>query len=120
MVSFFVLTAMFASTAIASDSLQDGLTIIIHRVDDESPDAPRSGSPFIAQYHNNWNAVQLASQDNVGNVTVTLTSTAGDWYQTVFDTSDGSILVPASGNSGHYTLTLVTSSGVTYIGEFEL
>ncbi len=62
----------------------------------------------------------LGCNDSIGDVTVTLESTAGDWYQTEFDTSDGAILVPASGDSGHYTLTIETAAHVVYEGEFYL
>lgn len=82
---------------------------------------PRNVPPFSAEYYSLLSGVLLSSQDiTLGNVSVTLSSTAGDWYQTVFDTSNGSILLPVSGESGHYTLTLVTSGGTTYIGEFVL
>ena len=55
-----------------------------------------------------------------GVVSVTLVSTAGDYYATYFDTEDGLILIPISGITGHYTLTLVTEGGLVFEGEFEI
>ncbi len=45
-------------------------------------------------------------------------NTAGDFFQTVFDTEEGSILIPISGNPGNYTLMLVMASGLVFEGEF--
>ena len=97
--------------------------VIIHigeSVSTEVPGAPRTIVPFIAEYYDLWNAVMLGCSDSIGDVTVTLTSTAGDWYQTVFDTSDGAILIPASGDAGYYTLTIETAAHVIYEGVFYL
>ena len=99
---------------------QDGVTILITQRPVIPDDAPRSNVPFIAEYYDIWDAVLLGSLENVGNVAVTLSSTAGDWYQTVFNSGGSPILVPVSGASGQYTLTLVTSNGTTYTGEFVL
>lgn len=112
---------VFASFQGYDKDVTDGHTIVLVPLPDIAVGTPRSTVPFFAEYIDAMNTVQLGCNDaSVGNVTVTLSSTAGDWYQTVFDTSDGPILIPASGNSGHYTLTLVTTAGDTYIGEFEL
>lgn len=73
---------------------------------------------FLAEYNDVLNSVVLTCTSPCGDVAVTLASTAGDWYQTVFDTLDGTILIPVSGDSGDYTLTLVSSDGTTYVGEF--
>ena len=98
----------------------DGQTITI-RVLPDNPQRPnRTEIPFFAEYNDVLNSVVLSCVDECGDVSVTLVSTAGDWYQTVFDTEDGSIIIPASGDSGHYTLTLVTSDGATSVGEFDL
>lgn len=75
---------------------------------------------FLAEYNDLWNCVILTCTESCGDVTVTLTSTAGDWYQTVFDTSDGVAIIPASGDSGNYTLSIVTNDGTHYVGEFIL
>lgn len=87
---------------------------------DTSNDAPRSVVPFFAEYDEMLSSVMLGCSDSIGDVTVTLTSTAGDWYQTVFDTSDGAILIPVSGLSGYYVLTLETADHTVYEGEFNL
>lgn len=75
---------------------------------------------FLAEYNDMWNCVILTCTESCGDVTVTLTSTAGDWYQTVFDTSDGVAIIPASGDSGNYTLSIDTGDGTHYAGEFIL
>jgi len=75
---------------------------------------------FFAEYNDLLNCVVLTCVSPCGDVEVTLESTAGDWYQTVFDTLDGAILIPASGDSGNYALTIVASDGTTYEGEFYL
>ena len=107
--------------AIASNrQLRDGVSITIHQVPNEAIGAPRTVCPFFAEYNETLSAVMLGCNDSIGDVTVTLESTAGDWYQTEFDTSDGAILIPASGDSGHYTLTIETAAHVVYEGEFYL
>ena len=116
-----VTAASFNPKALAFDNNACGdNTIIIHEVSNDLPGAPRSIVPFSAEYDDLLNSVVLSCVDDCGEVSVTLVSTAGDWYQTVFDTEDGSIIIPASGDSGHYTLTIVTSDGATYVGEFVL
>ena len=74
--------------------------------------------PFIATFYPNSSFVCVRSSSPCGEVNLTLSSTAGDFYQILFDTEDGSILVPISGNSGCYTIMLVTASGQVYEGEF--
>lgn len=82
--------------------------------------APRSPAfnPFTAYL--NGDAVVLNCSAPYGNVAVTLISTAGDYYTTVFDTEDGSVIIPVSGLSGHYTLLLTIASGSQFMGEFEI
>ena len=64
--------------------------------------------------------VLLGSQFEYGVVAVTLISTAGDFYETQFDTEDGQIIIPISGDAGHYILTLVTELGVVFEGMFDI
>lgn len=99
---------------------EDGYTISIHKVLSDPQGEPRDSVPFFAEYNETLSAVMLGCNDSIGDVTVTLESTAGDWYQTVFDTSDGAILVPASGLSGYYVLTIETADHTVYEGEFYL
>ena len=74
--------------------------------------------PFYAELENGY--VLLGSYSNCGIVDVSLTSTAGDDYSTVFDTSDGTIIIPISGLTGDYTLLITTLAGVEFIGEFSI
>ena len=97
-----------------------GDPIIIRPQEGEHTGTPRGPvfNPFTAQLWDNY--VVLYSNESCGDVAVTLTSTTGDFYTTNFDTEDGSIIIPISGNSGYYVLTLVTEGGLIFDGEFYL
>ena len=118
MLTIVTLSAPFFAAEAMIDP--DGVTIILQPKDNEIHDAPRTIIPFFAVYYESLSTVMLGCNDSIGDVTVTLESTAGDWYQTVFDTSDGAILVPASGLSGYYVLTIETADHTVYEGEFNL
>lgn len=127
--SFFLLPILLIGSTISgfseesnNTSLSENLPILIIQDKSDDPDAPRTPSfnPFIAELMDGSNSVLLGSTDNVGTVAVQITSTAGDNYSTYFDTSVGAILLPISGNSGYYTLTIITSDGVHYVGEFTI
>ena len=115
-----LMAMMVAGYAKALVKQADDDTISIHKVSDDPHGAPRDAIPFFAEYDEMLSSVMLGCSDSIGDVTVTLTSTAGDWYQTVFDTSDGAILIPVSGLSGYYVLTLETADHTVYEGEFNL
>ena len=87
---------------------------------DNLVDICTDGYQFIAELMDGSNYVILGSTDNIGTVTVQITSTIGDNYTTFFDTSDGTIFLPISGNTGYYTLTIITSDGTHYVGEFTI
>ena len=76
--------------------------------------------PFIAELMDGSNSVLLGATDTIGIVSVQITSTSGDNYSTYFDTSDGAILLPISGNAGYYTLTIITPDGTHFVGEFSI
>lgn len=97
-----------------------GHTILI--VPKQSPDdEPRTSVHlFIAELMDGSNSVLLGATDTIGTVSVQIISTAGDNYSTYFDTSDGAILLPVSGNTGYYTLTIITPDGTHYVGEFTI
>lgn len=98
-----------------------GNTIIISQIPttSEKPRTPVS-IPFIAELMDASNAVLLRATDTIGIVAVQIISTVGDNYTTCFDTSDGAILLPISGNEGYYTLTIITPDGTHYVGEFSI
>ncbi len=104
----------------ASMRVGDDPVIIVLLPDMTIPDAPRGPvfNPFTAFLQGN--SVILNCSISYGDVDVKLTSSAGDFYTTVFDTADGSILIPISSLSGDYTLSLVDSAGVRFVGEFEI
>jgi len=106
------------STTVAS---MEGRPIII-RQDPHPQGAPRSPEiiPFIAELSDGLNSVLLGATFPCGTVSVQIVSTAGDDYATYFDTSDGAILLPVSGNAGDYTLTITVPGGAVYVGEFSI
>ena len=111
-----LLSPHMAAVSLSSDA-ED--TPILIRQDSPVPEGgPRTGNPFFAELSADF--VILGASSSCGNVTVTLTSTAGDWYQTVFDTGDGILYIPVSGDSGYYSLSITTSGGAHYFGEFTI
>lgn len=74
--------------------------------------------PFYAEYYSG--NVYLSSTSSIGTVSVEVTSTAGDNYVTFFDTSEGEIILPVSGEPGYYLLRITVSADEHYIGRFEL
>lgn len=121
--TLFVMSMLFMSLVIngkAIRSCDGGIVIVLEQDPLEVDDMPRSpGScPFFAEYQNG--NVSLNSLDSIGTVVVEISSTAGDDYCTYFDTSDGSILLPVSGDPGYYLLRITVSSNVHYNGRFEL
>lgn len=115
----FLCSSVFANSAefYVGDEQHD---ILICPKTDSSSGAPRSPAynPFFA--YEDGTCVTLGSMSPYGVVSVTLVSTAGDYYQTFFDTEDLQIVIPISGSTGHYTLTLVTERGLVFEGEFEI
>jgi hypothetical protein len=98
---------------------EDEPEIIVLQTEIGSPDdAPRGPifNPFTAYLQNNQ--VVLESSESCGLVAVEITSTTGFYYSTVFDTEDGYIVMPISGNVGSYTLTSTMSSGDVFVGSF--
>ena len=75
-------------------------------------------SPFYAQVWETY--VVLGCTSIIGNADVTLSSTAGDDYETIFNTAFGSIIIPISSNHGFYRLDIELSSGQSFYGEFVL
>lgn len=125
----YFLSVAFAFAAANSVGVQpvvscnepEGHIPILYKPDsNELPDTPRipSFNPFFA--YEDGSSVTLGSVSPYGDVAVTLVSTAGDYYQTVFDTEDGQVIIPISGDAGHYSLTLVTERGLVFEGEFDL
>ena len=77
-----------------------------------------ANNPFTAVLYDTY--VLLGCLGDYGDVSVELTSTAGDNYSTSFDTADGAILIPVSGNTGYYILSIITQSGQEFVGEFNI
>lgn len=101
-------------------SSKDGITISIRNKPVSLPGSPQmpAYNPFYAELGSG--NVLLGSYSNIGIVDVNITSTAGDDYSTVFDTSNGTIDVPISGYTGDYVLLITTLAGVEYVGEFSI
>lgn len=96
--------------------------ILILQDPTEIPDAPRmpAFNPFIAELMEGNNAILLGVTSYCGTVTVHIISTAGDDIFTYFGTADGAIILPISGNTGYYSLTITTASGTHFIGDFTI
>lgn len=99
---------------------QENDIIVINKEDNTPSGQPRTTvyNPFFASLMNGY--VNLGSNSSYGDVDVDLTSTAGDYYSTVFDTNDGMIAIPISGLPGDYILTLTTEGNLTFIGRFTI
>ena len=110
--------ALTSATNLLSKGVKDGETIVISPVDTNAPGIPRGPifNPFTAYRLNN--TVVLESDTSYGLVDVTLVSTAGDYYSTVFDTEDGFVLIPVSGYFGDYSLLITDLSGAQFVGYF--
>lgn len=119
-IKFFLTAPLAACLFFSMSAKTDGevpIPIIISQ-----PGETDNRSPEQALFHAQlWDTyVILSCASSIGNVDVTLTSTAGDDYETVFNTAFGSILIPISGNAGSYRLDIVLTSGQSYYGEFVL
>lgn len=118
---FLIVVCAFLSTVYVSakeEKTTDGIFIgVKETIPPGAPHMP-AYNPFYAEMING--NVLLGCVSSYGVVDVNLTSTAGDDYSTVFDTSTATIIIPTSGNTGDYTLLITTSSGLEFIGEFSL
>lgn len=116
----FTGSVLFASgNAFAEgNSVRDSILIGVKETTPQGSPRLPAYIPFYAEQINV--SVLLGSHSYYGTVDVSLTSTAGDDYSTVFDTADGTIQIPISGNTGDYTLLITTASGLEFIGEFSL
>lgn len=109
---------LISLSVVAQASSQDGIVILIEQKDTPATGAPRAPvyNPFHATLLNGY--VNLISDAVCGVIMVYLSSSVGDSYSTVFDTRDEMISLPISGMSGDYNLTLITDSGMTFVGSF--
>lgn len=99
---------------------QDNGDIILVVQQDEAvtpAGAPRS-IPFFAEHTSS--TVLIGSRGDYGTVTIGIVSTAGDNIHVNFHTEDRQILLPISGDTGHYYLQISANDGTRYIGEFDL
>lgn len=116
------LTAKASGLALFSvgSSMYQGHDILIQPCPPIPAGAPRTPviNPFYATQEATY--VLLGSYSDYGVVSVSVISTAGDYYITDFDTEDGTIVLPISGLSGHYTLTIVCAGGIVFGGEFDI
>lgn len=118
----FCLVGCFASYPSYASLIKqtDGEDIILvpNPINPEGTPRTPANVPFYAELETA--NVLLGSYSYCGIVVVSLTSTSGDDYSTVFDTSNGTIYIPISGNTGDYVLLITTLSGVEYVGEFSI
>ena len=112
--------AQFSSTVRTAPGISDsgGTPIIITQEHDQLLGPPRTSIPFFAEYSDDY--VLLGASISCGTVAVRITSSAGDDYSTNFISSMGMILLPISGDSGQYLLSLTTSDGLRFVGRFTI
>ena len=86
----------------------------------EAPTQPRTPTynPFYAELTDF--GVLLTADSDWGDATVTLSSLEGDYYQTIFDMADGSILLPVNGDAGDYYTLSIFIDNLEFEGEFIL
>lgn len=104
-----------------AEQMRGRTILIVQRPTTPTGNAPRSSEyiPFYAEISEM--GVLLVADTDWGEATVTLSSLEGDYYQTVFDMADMSILLPVNGDAGDsYTLTIVVENGLAFEGEFIL
>lgn len=113
-------SSFFSKGASVFVQKNDGPVIVLEQDPTDYGTEPRTiaTNPFYAEYA--ARKVYLSASESIGVVTVEITSTTGDNYVTFFDTSDGDILLPVSGDSGYYVIRITVSATEHYIGRFEL
>ena len=118
--SYIVLVGNATLTSGQNSGSDDPKQIIIVQSSTIPPGSPRmpAYNPFYAELENG--NVVLGSYSYCGTVEISLTSTVGDDYSTAFDTADGTIRIPISGNTGDYILLITMATGLEFIGEFSL
>ena len=115
-----IIVVPFSGKASAKEGSSENTPIIIRQDPTNVNGAPRMPvfNPFFAELLSGY--VLLGSTSPYGTVDVDITSTAGDSYSTSFDTLDGAIVLPVSGDSGFYSLRITTAAGVQFVGEFTI
>jgi len=116
-----LLMALTNATILFSKGETDGEEVILVCTTSTNAEGiPRAPAfnPFSA--HLLSQSIVLGSSTPCGLVNVTLFSSAGDFFTTDFDTSEGAVLIPVSGNAGSYTHLLTMPSGAQYVGRFEI
>ena len=117
---FAALCLIGSSFTFAYGMSAEGVQIVIRHRPGAQGNAPRGGeeNPFYAELTEL--GVLLVTDSDWGDATVTLSSIEGDYYQTTFEMSEGSILLPINGDAGDsYTLTISLGS-LGYEGSFVL
>ena len=117
---FFSLIFGAEMSAVSKTSGQEVIPVVITPkppVPGGNPRSPET-SPYSAYHTTDY--VYLSSDIDCGCVDVELYSTAGDSYSTVFSLSDENIIIPISGDSGEYVLTITDQLGQVFIGVFTI
>ena len=111
-----------SSGANLTTPMKDNTPILIRQNPTNPIGEPRTpvSNPFFAELLEGSGYVLLGVTTPCGNVSVQITSTAGDDFSTYFNTSSGVILLPISEDPGYYTLLITMGDGVQFIGEFTL
>ena len=113
-----IIASMLLASLLGMANSSKGDDILISPKHNELPGGPHmppAAVPFYAELESTY--LTLGSTSAFGSVSVCLISDQGFNYQTVFDTSDGSIILPVGGE-GNYVLTITTTAGAVFEGHF--
>lgn len=124
---FWGFISLFAFTSAYAYSPSVGVPIVIGTGGDGSGggegDDPNSLAPvpIACEYIDDIPSLMFSFYSDLGNVTITITNLiTGEIVSRVVDTQLGIVNIPISGNAGYYYISIMTSSGQYYHGQFTL
>ena len=124
---FWGVISLLAFTSAYAYSPSAGVPIVIWTGGDGSGggegDDPNSLAlvPIACEYIDDIPSLMFSFYSDLGNVTITITNLiTGEIVSRVVDTQLGIINIPISGNAGYYYISIMTSSGQNYHGQFTL
>ena len=78
-------------------------------------------APVDGMYHPSTCIVEIWFTYDMGEVSIEVkNTTTGVSYNSVFDTQYLNTWIITSGSQGHYTVTVSLSSGIQYLGEYDV
>ena len=124
MKQLLIVLSILCMGAVESKSVNNNPQIpiqVIISTGQESPHRAPAYVPIQAYYQEILSSVCMTFSQNLGVLDITITNlTDGTYADYEVDSSLGSAMLPISGEEGFYTIEIVLTSGVQYIGQFEL